>query len=161
MTTGEKIRDLRKKYGMSQEELAAVLGLSRQAVSRWETENALPETQALLKLCELFHVTADDLLREGQSLSAGAVPQKPALQQAPRNVDLHLGFCGAAAAVAAPLSVLLVACIDSSIVVYDLTAPSFWLRPDVVPLTFIAAVGLALSVYSFAKYYFKDWQPKR
>lgn len=38
MTTGEKIRDLRKRQGLSQEALAGQLGLSRQAVSRWENE---------------------------------------------------------------------------------------------------------------------------
>ena len=62
MTTGEKIRDLRKRQGLSQEALAGQLGLSRQAVSRWENENILPETETVLRLSALFQVSTDYLL---------------------------------------------------------------------------------------------------
>ena len=64
MTTGEKIRDLRKRQGLSQEALAGQLGLSRQAVSRWENENILPETETVLRLSALFQVSTDYLLKE-------------------------------------------------------------------------------------------------
>lgn len=50
MTTGEKIQTLRKKQGLTQEQLAQGLGVSRQAVSRWELDEALPETANLLPL---------------------------------------------------------------------------------------------------------------
>ena len=58
----EKLIDLRKKYGMSQEELADRLGVSRQAISRWELGSTLPDAPNLLKLSDLFGVSIDYLL---------------------------------------------------------------------------------------------------
>ena len=60
----EKLMDLRKKAAMSQEELADRLGVSRQAVSRWELGSTLPDAPNLLKLSDLFGVSIDWLLRD-------------------------------------------------------------------------------------------------
>ena len=60
----EKLIDLRKKNGMSQEELADRLGVSRQAISRWELGATLPDAPNLLKLSDLFGVSTDYLLRD-------------------------------------------------------------------------------------------------
>lgn len=64
MTLSEKLLALRKKSGMSQEELAAKAGVSRQSVSRWEMGTALPDAQNLLELSRIFRVSADFLLRD-------------------------------------------------------------------------------------------------
>lgn len=72
MKISEKIFLLRRCSGLSQEQLAERLGVSRQAVSKWESEQALPETEKLLPLAEQFGVTVDSLLREDlQPQSAG------------------------------------------------------------------------------------------
>ena len=60
----EKIVELRKQKGLSQEELAEQLGVSRQAVSRWELGQTLPDILNLLQLCDLFGVSADYLVRD-------------------------------------------------------------------------------------------------
>ena len=60
----EKIVELRKQKGLSQEELAEQLGVSRQAVSRWELGQTLPDIPNLLQLCELFGVSVDYLVRD-------------------------------------------------------------------------------------------------
>lgn len=62
MTIGEKILSCRKRTGMSQEALAAELGISRQAVSNWETEEATPDTGRVVALARLFRVSTDYLL---------------------------------------------------------------------------------------------------
>lgn len=62
MTIGEKILYCRKRAGMSQEALAAELGISRQAVSNWETGEAMPDTGRVVALARLFGVTTDYLL---------------------------------------------------------------------------------------------------
>ena len=54
MTTGEKIAALRKEQGMSQEALGEKLGLSRQAVSKWEADQAVPTMDNLMELSKLF-----------------------------------------------------------------------------------------------------------
>lgn len=66
----EKIVELRKAKGLSQEELAEQLGVSRQAVSRWELGQTLPDIPNLLQLCELFGVSADYLVREEEQTAA-------------------------------------------------------------------------------------------
>lgn len=60
----EKIIHLRKQKGLSQEELAEQLGVSRQAVSRWELGQTLPDIPNLVQLCELFGVSADYLVKD-------------------------------------------------------------------------------------------------
>lgn len=62
MTMGEKIYQLRKAAGMSQEQLAECLEVSRQAVSKWETDQSVPETEKLAALSRVFSVSADMLL---------------------------------------------------------------------------------------------------
>ena len=64
MTLSEKIAYCRKKAGLSQEELAAQVGVSRQAVSKWELGDAVPEVGKLLALAKAFGVTTDWLLSE-------------------------------------------------------------------------------------------------
>lgn len=64
MKLSEKILNLRKARKMSQEELADNLGVSRQAVSRWEVGSALPDASNILQLSKLFGVSADYLLND-------------------------------------------------------------------------------------------------
>lgn len=62
MTTGEKIAVQRRRAGLSQEALAERLGISRQAISRWETNESLPDTERIIQLSRIFEVSTDYLL---------------------------------------------------------------------------------------------------
>ena len=62
MGIDKKITFCRKTLGISQEELAALLNISRQAVSRWETGAAMPDTEKIVQLSRVFHVSTDYLL---------------------------------------------------------------------------------------------------
>ena len=64
MKLSDKIVRLRKSNGMSQEELADKLGVSRQAISRWEMGTAMPDATNILQLSRLFQVTTDYLLND-------------------------------------------------------------------------------------------------
>ena len=64
MTFGEKLQKLRQKAAMSQDALAERLDVSRQAVSRWERDETMPETDKVVALADLFGVTTDYLLRQ-------------------------------------------------------------------------------------------------
>ncbi|MBO5983268.1 MAG: helix-turn-helix transcriptional regulator [Clostridia bacterium] len=64
MTLQEKIIKLRKKNGWSQEELADKLYVTRQAVSKWESGNSLPDVEKIVHMSKLFGVTTDYLLNE-------------------------------------------------------------------------------------------------
>lgn len=59
---GEKLYELRKKHGYSQEALADILNVSRQAISKWECDEALPETTNLIALSKLYGVSLDELI---------------------------------------------------------------------------------------------------
>ena len=63
MTIADRIQSLRKSKGMSQEELADAAGVSRQAVSKWESEQSTPDIDKVIILSEIFDVTTDYLLR--------------------------------------------------------------------------------------------------
>lgn len=69
MKLSEKIIELRKASGMTQEDLAAKCNVSRQSISKWEADIALPETEKLLLLGEIFHVSMDVLLKDELTLS--------------------------------------------------------------------------------------------
>lgn len=69
MKLSEKIMELRKAAGMTQEELAAICNVSRQSISKWEADIALPETEKLLALSETFHVSTDVLLKDSLTLN--------------------------------------------------------------------------------------------
>lgn len=87
MTTGEKIAALRRDHKLSQEALGEKLGLSRQAVSKWEADQAVPTMDNLMELSRLFGVPVDTLLRpdapfpaapaEENSIDAPAAPETP------------------------------------------------------------------------------------
>lgn len=62
MTLGQRIQDLRKQAGLSQEALGETLGVSRQAVSKWEGDNGIPELDTLIAMSRLFGVTVGQLL---------------------------------------------------------------------------------------------------
>ena len=70
----EKLYELRRASGMSQEELAEKLGVSRQAVSKWESGATQPELQKLIELSKLYSVSVDELL----SLEHAKAPQDTA-----------------------------------------------------------------------------------
>lgn len=76
MTFGEKIQKLRKEAGMSQEELSYQLGVSRQAISKWERDNGYPEIEKIVRMSKIFHVSLDYLLNEeGTQLPESAAEQ--------------------------------------------------------------------------------------
>ena len=61
-TVSEKLLSLRKEHGFSQEYLAGELGISRQAISKWERGETLPNTESLMALSVIYGVSVDELL---------------------------------------------------------------------------------------------------
>ena len=71
MTLAEKILSLRTERGMSQDDLAEKLEVSRQSVSKWETAQSTPDLDKIIRLADLFGVSVDELVRDGEA------PQPP------------------------------------------------------------------------------------
>ena len=76
MTLGEKIQILRKQNGLSQEALAEKLAVTRQTVSKWELNRSMPDLDFIARLSELFHVSADYLIKDEMT-----APDKPPVQK--------------------------------------------------------------------------------
>lgn len=88
MILADKIIELRKKSGMSQEELAEKLGVSRQSVSKWEGAQSTPDLNRILQLSEIFNVSTDTLLKDeavlpddGATAVEAAVDTEPPLHK--------------------------------------------------------------------------------
>ena len=81
MNLGETIYRLRTKAGMSQDALANALDVSRQSVSKWENNAAVPELEKLIKISDVFGVTLDELA--GRDASAPTPPAAPPAQSPP------------------------------------------------------------------------------
>ena len=72
----ERIYQFRRKSGLSQEQLAEKIGVSRQAISKWEGGSAMPESDKLLALSNYFGVSLDYLLKDGAPDAAPAEAQE-------------------------------------------------------------------------------------
>lgn len=68
MTLGEKLKNIRKRFGLSQEELAEIINVSRQAITKWESDIGLPDTDNLVGLSRVFGITVDYLLNKENDL---------------------------------------------------------------------------------------------
>lgn len=71
MTIGEKITKQRKELNYTQEQLAGILGVSRQSISKWESDIAYPETDKLIELGKLFDCSMDYLLKDEVTEKSG------------------------------------------------------------------------------------------
>lgn len=76
MTLGEKLAKLRKEQNLTQEQLAEILGVSRQSVSKWESNSAYPETEKLIRIAKMYDCSLDHLLLDKQEIPKQTVVQK-------------------------------------------------------------------------------------
>ena len=70
MTLGQKLKRIRSKFGLSQEQLAEIMNVSRQAITKWENDNGLPDVSNLKELSKVFGLTVDYLLDDNNGLPA-------------------------------------------------------------------------------------------
>ena len=81
MNLGEKLREHRKKAGLSQEELAEKLSVSRQAITKWESNRGLPSIESLQNISKLFDVSIDYLLDEKGTVTSNTIREAIDLSQ--------------------------------------------------------------------------------
>ena len=94
MTFAQKLKELRNRAGMSQEKLAEKVGVSRQAITKWETDKGTPEMENLMALSDLFGVSVDELLgREAKRTTEGYLYESVTEYDVsdPKRYDVKLG----------------------------------------------------------------------
>lgn len=84
---GERISKYRKAMQMSQEEFATKIGVSRQAVSKWETDRSYPDLDKLIDICEVFNISITELLY-GKAASDDEISQNTALESTTKNITI-------------------------------------------------------------------------
>lgn len=87
MSIGQKLSDLRKSKHLSQEEVADKLGVTRQTISKWETDQSTPDFDKIVPICELYGLSADELLgnlkdgEESEKINSGVVEDNNQLKR--------------------------------------------------------------------------------
>ncbi len=138
MYFADKIRKLRKEAGLSQEELAEALNVSRQAVSRWEKGSVVPDANNLLQISDLFDVTVDYLIKdeyESDSSSLAATRPKTVIKEK----ESIFSLCAKAILLSFAVTVLV------AIVFFAVTAE---LTALLIPALTVSLPALFLSIFN-------------
>lgn len=77
MTLSEKLQSLRKQHGFSQEQLADLVGVSRQAISKWESGHSSPDLNNLIALSNIYQITIDNILKDGDAVEQTPKSETP------------------------------------------------------------------------------------
>lgn len=92
MSFRENLQHLRSSRGLTQERLAVLLGVSRQAISKWESDRAYPEMDKLLTICDLFGCTLDELVTGDLRTTGADTLEEPVVPQAVGPVQDYTGY---------------------------------------------------------------------
>lgn len=87
--TANRLCELRKAHNLSQEELASKLGVSRQAVSKWERSESSPDTDNLIQLASLYNISLDELLNGDEAISLIEENKEVKTESYPKQVELN------------------------------------------------------------------------
>lgn len=143
MILAEKIIQLRKAQGWSQEELAVRLEVSRQAVSKWESMSSMPDIDKIMKLSELFGVSTDYLLKEDASQETACVNEREPLSVREISLEEAGAYLALVEKTSLKISIGVALCILSAIPVILLPIASSQQR---IPLEESAAASLGIVI---------------
>lgn len=174
MKFGEKLQTLRRAKGLSQEQLSEALGVTRQAISKWELNASLPDVEKLLALSEFFEVSTDYLLKETMETPTPAAPPTTGPLSAPyhRHINKKLLVGGILTGISS-LTLFIVWILSRVFPAnYSVSNPmhgyiQFWsgyggfvrthrLRPLTIPCWILLFVGLGL-LWTVANQHYSLW----
>lgn len=124
MIFADKLIQLRKKAGWSQEELAEQLNVTRQSVSKWEGAQSIPDLEKIIRLSELFGVSTDYLLKEQIEEAGGDIPTDEASALRRVSMEEANAFLSLKAAASRPIALGVFLCILSPVCLFILAAVS-------------------------------------
>ena len=146
MILADKIIELRKQNGWSQEELADKLGVSRQSISKWEGAQSIPDLNRIIKMSEIFGISTDYLLKDDAEEEAADLPQiydETAEPVHKVSLEEANAFLQAKDRSARQIALGVMSCILSPIVLIVLAEMQ---EDKVLPITEGAAAGIGLTV---------------
>lgn len=92
MTLGQRLIELRKKENLSQEGLAEKLNVTRQTVSKWETDQSTPDFDKIVPLCEVFKITTDELFNGTKDTTEKVISENTEENSKKRTIGLVIGI---------------------------------------------------------------------
>ncbi len=140
MTMGNKLLNLRKKAGLSQEEAAEKLNVSRQTISKWETDQSTPDFDKLSLICKLYNITADELINGNKKEKTEEIKEIGPENRKKRALGIGIGVC---------LYFL-------AVVEVMITIPLGILNPIVGSAIFLAICGLATGFIVYVSLIYKE-----
>lgn len=169
MNVGEKIKKIRKMAGMTQEELAEKMNVSRQTISKWEKEISSPDLDSAIALCELFEISLDDFLKGGRSVKEEKISLEDMIKINRRNQKMTiLLISGLFFLMIGALAVLFIEALQNTTesiayTLYRYIAVGQYSRAPVnygrlmAPAILLIAIGVILSV----AYMMEKWKEKK
>lgn len=158
MNLNQKIADLRKKNNYSQEDLAEKMHVSRQAVSKWESGQSIPDIEKIVDLSELFGVTTDYLLKNGSPSFKLPDKDKNFEEQLPvlseDQIDNYLIAANKAnkfISLTASLSILAITAFCTIIPFYFIYKSNFFAAVAVTAVLIVLAIALGIFIYCHLK----------
>ena len=94
MKFSENLINLRKSKGMSQEDLARSLDVTRQTVSKWELDQTVPDMNKLIEISKLFEISLDELINNMQNLNSKDKYRESAVEKNNKNISIKLFIVG-------------------------------------------------------------------
>ena len=153
MEFNEKLQELRKNKGLTQEDLASALYVSRTAVSKWESGRGYPSIESLKQIAKFFNITIDELLSSGEALN---IAEEETRQKAKSLQSLIFALIDLSALLLLFLPIFGQSQEDaiSSVSLLQLTASALWLRVFyyliVIITAVVGALNLVLGAFNFA-----------
>ncbi len=162
MSINNKIKLLRKKNGLSQEQLSEKIGLSRQAISRWETGDSVPDIDNIVKLSDIFNVSTDYLLKYNTENQEEDEYISKRYNNKKLNKNLLIGTIGISITLGIILIAYFITLINPELKIGDngvnlsILEWGFIAHNDLYPLAFFVIICFVVSIYHYGKYYFND-----
>lgn len=155
MSIGQKLSDLRKSKHLSQEEVADRLGVTRQTISKWETDQSTPDFDKIIPICELYGLSSDELLgninsddtkeKKGEDINYPEVEKANIIRKRKKSIGISLGI----------LFYFL------SIIWIMIAIPVLTMNPIVASAIFLLICGIATFIIVFScMFYSKDKKEK-
>lgn len=148
MTIGQRIMNYRKDKKLSQEEVAEKLNVTRQTVSKWETDQSTPDFDKIIPLCELFEISSEELLRGKEEKKEETKEENEQIQIDVNKEKRTKGLI---------ISILLY---FISVMWIMISIPVLFMNPIVASAIFLLICGVATCVLIYSRIMYKKEKPK-
>lgn len=145
MSIGERLTNLRKSKNLSQEQVADKLNVTRQTISKWETDQSMPDLDKVVPLCELFGISTEELLNGKVNTPTNSNSENPSSIRKKKSLGIGLGVLGYFIAIAWIMVII----------------PVLMMNPIVSSAIFLLICGIATFIIIYTCINYKVERPEK